>query len=57
MSGFTLTRPARTQAEIDAQDGLVTIAQAPIMGFVVATDWDGAPVLSMDAPDVCENVL
>lgn len=51
----TLLTVARTQAEIDALDGLVNTARPPIMSFVVATTDDGCPVLSPDAPDVCEN--
>lgn len=49
---------ARTQAEIDFLDGLLPHVQSPILDHVVAADpFDQAPVLSMDAPDVCENVL
>jgi hypothetical protein len=47
----------RTQAEIDAADGLSALVRPPILAYVVAADpFDQAPVLGSDAPDVCENL-
>jgi hypothetical protein len=48
---------ARTQAEIDALDGLVTLVRTPILAHVVDVDWDQAPILGDDAPYVCENTM
>lgn len=48
---------ARTQAEIDALDGLVSLAQAPIMSTVAGFDpFDQTPIAGPDTPDVCENL-
>lgn len=48
----------RTQAEIDALDGLVALTQPPILSHVIGFDpFDQTPILDPNAPDYCENVL
>lgn len=39
------------------ENALVEITRPPIMDFVIGTTDDGCPILSTDAPDVCENIL